>query len=75
MHRLKKFFITTKQTLIKDVTKEWNMEWLAEKIKISVRIRSFSEYGDTKYLSVFSPNAGKYGPGKLRIIWTLFRQW
>ena len=29
---------------------------------------------DTKYLSIFSPNAGKYGPGKLRI-WTLFTQW
>ena len=28
---------------------------------------------DTPYLSVFSPNAGKYGPEKLRI-WTLFTQ-
>ena len=35
MYRLKKkSFITTKQTLIKDVIKEWNMEWLAERIKI-----------------------------------------
>ena len=34
MHRLKKFFIATKQKLIKDVLKEWNMEWLAERIKI-----------------------------------------
>ena len=29
---------------------------------------------DTEYLSAFSPNAGKYGPEKLRI-WTLFTQW
>ena len=28
---------------------------------------------DTKYLSVFSPNAGKYGPEKFRI-WTNFTQ-
>ena len=28
----------------------------------------------TPYLSVFSPNAGKYGPEKLRI-WTFFTQW
>ena len=34
MYQLKKFFITTKQTLIKDVIIEWNMEWLAERIKI-----------------------------------------
>ena len=27
-----------------------------------------------QYLSVFSPNAGKYGPQKLSI-WTLFTQW
>ena len=32
--QLKKFFITTKQTMIKDAIKEWNMEWLAEKIEI-----------------------------------------
>ena len=30
MYRLEKFFITAKQTLIKDVTKEWNMVWLPE---------------------------------------------
>ena len=36
MYRLKKFFITAKQTLIKDVIKEWNMEWLAEnKVKLT----------------------------------------
>ena len=36
MYQLKKkFFIATKQMLIKDVTKEWNMEWLAERIEIS----------------------------------------
>ena len=29
---------------------------------------------DTLYLSVFGPNAGKYGAEKLRI-WTLFAQW
>ena len=35
MYRLKKnVFITTKQTLINDVTKEWNIEWLAERIEI-----------------------------------------
>ena len=28
---------------------------------------------DTEYLSLFSPNVGKYGPEKLRI-WTLFTQ-
>ena len=30
-------------------------------------------YGDTEYLSVFNPNAGKYGPEKLQIR-TLFTQ-
>ena len=32
---------------------------------------------DTKYLFVFSPNAGKYGPEKLRIrtFYTQFRSW
>ena len=35
----------------------------------SVRIWSFSG----PYLSVFSPNAGKYGPEKL-LIWTRFTQ-
>ena len=36
MYRLKKFFLTVKQTLIKDVTKERNMEWLAEnKVKLT----------------------------------------
>ena len=30
VYQLKKFFITTKQKLIKGVTKERNMEWLAE---------------------------------------------
>ena len=48
----------------------------------SVQTRSFSDahlpaFGlnteRTKYLSVFSPNAGKYRPKKLRI-WTLFTQ-
>ena len=35
MYWMKKFFIATKQTLmIKDVIKEWNMEWLAQRIKI-----------------------------------------
>ena len=34
----------------------------------SVRLRE-----NTKYLSVFSPNAGKYGPEKTPI-WTLFKQ-
>ena len=33
MYQLKRFFITTKM-LIKDAIKEWNMEWLAERIKI-----------------------------------------
>ena len=28
---------------------------------------------DTEYITVFSPNAGKYGPEKFRI-WTLFMQ-
>ena len=36
MYRLKKFFLTAKQTLIKDVTEERNMEWLAEnKVKLT----------------------------------------
>ena len=49
----------------------------------SVRIRSFPYFGiflhldwirrNTPYLSVFNPNAGKWGPEKLRI-WTLFTQ-
>ena len=41
-----------------------------------VRIFPHSDWilKDTPYLSVFSPNAGKYGPEKLRIR-TLFRQW
>ena len=29
---------------------------------------------NTQYISLFSPNAGKYGPEKLRI-WTSFTQW
>ena len=33
-----------------------------------------TERTDTSYLSVFSPNVGKYGPEKLRI-WTNFTQW
>ena len=33
--------------------------------------RIWAEYGDTPYLSVFSPNARKYGPEKLRML-TLF---
>ena len=36
-----------------------------------VRIFLYSDYG---VISVFSPNAGKYGPKKLRI-WILFTQW
>ena len=41
-----------------------------------VRIFPHSDWirRDTKYHSVFSPNAGNYGPKKLRI-WTLFTQW
>ena len=44
----------------------------------SVRIRIFSvrifphldrNWRDTTYLSVFSPNVGKYGPEKLRMKW------
>ena len=34
MYRLKKFLITAKQTLIKGVIKEWNMEWLTGRIEI-----------------------------------------
>ena len=34
MYRLKEFFIVTKQTLIKDVIKEWNMERQAERMEI-----------------------------------------
>ena len=45
----------------------------------SVRIRSFSgpyftAFGLTLYLSIFSPNAGKYGRVKLPI-WTIFTQY
>ena len=49
----------------------------------SVHFRNFSwfvfsrirtEYGKIEYLSVFSPNAGKYGPEK-PLIRTLFTQW
>ena len=38
-----------------------------------IRIRSFSGPFSTPYLSVFSPNVGKHGQGKLRI-GTLFEQ-
>ena len=34
MYRLKEVFIVTKQTLIKDVIKEWNMERQAERMEI-----------------------------------------
>ena len=34
MYRLRKFLMTIKRTLIKDVLKEWSMEWLVEKIEI-----------------------------------------
>lgn len=34
MYRLKKGFITAKQRLIKDVIKEYNMEWLGEIIEL-----------------------------------------
>ena len=33
----------------------------------SVVSRFWTEYRETPYLSDFSPNAGKYGPEKLRI--------
>ena len=41
-----------------------------------VRIFLYSDWirKDTSYLSVFSPNVGKYGTEKLRI-WILFSQW
>ena len=59
--------------------KHWpKMHWVkCVRIRIFlVRIFSHSDWirGDTEYLSVFSPNAGKYGPEILRIR-TLFRQW
>ena len=41
-------------------------------------IRSISPYSvNTEYISVFSPNAGKYGPEKLRIrtLFTQFQIW
>ena len=41
----------------------------------SVLSRIRTDYGEVSlYLSIFSANAGKYGPEKLRI-WTLFMQW
>ena len=39
----------------------------------SVFSRIRTEYGEIRSISVFSPNAGKYGPEKLRI-WTLFTE-
>ena len=43
MNRLKKSFVTAKQTLIKDFTKEWTMEWLAEhKVKLTIFMYSFN---------------------------------
>ena len=39
-----------------------------------VPIRSFSSPYRTEYLSIFTPNAGKYRPKKLRV-GTLFTQW
>ena len=43
---------------------------------VLVRIFPYSDWirRDVEYLSVFSPNTGKYGPKKLRIC-TLFTQW
>ena len=50
----------------------WNQKLYLHCVKC-VQIRSFfwpvfpsirTEYGDTKYISVFSPNAGKYGTEK-----------
>ena len=51
----------------------WNVSVFAV---ILVRIFPQSDWirRDTLYLSVFSPNAGKYGPESLRI-GTLFTQW
>ena len=35
LYQLEKFFTTSKKkTLIKDVIRKWNMDWLAERIKI-----------------------------------------
>ena len=45
MYRLKKFFFITKQALIKHVIKEWNIEWLAERIetvKLNLLMYSFN---------------------------------
>ena len=43
MYLLKKVFITARQTLIKDVTKECDMEWLAEnKVKLTFFMYSFN---------------------------------
>ena len=56
------------------------VEYTAWKVSVfgvfPVRIFPGSDWirKDTKYLSVLSPNAGKYGPEKLRIR-TLFTQW
>ena len=45
MYRLKKIFFITKQSLIKHVIKEWNIEWLAERIetvKLNLLMYSFN---------------------------------
>ena len=50
-----------------------HMNKIAQNCVKSVRIRTFSSpnvpaFGpNTPYLSIFNPNAGKYGPEKLRI--------
>ena len=62
---------------LKEGHSELNIAWKVPVFMVFlVRIFSYSDWirKDTPYLSLYSPNAGKYGAEKLRIL-TLFTQW
>ena len=80
------FMLSIAHFLTKVISKlvviSWDFDGVVHCVKMSVfgvfvvLIFSHSDWiwRDTKYLSVLSPNAGKYGPGKPRIR-ILFTQW
>ena len=80
---IRKRTVALNELLIMITDKSWPMKnylsysqpGLCEKCPYSDRIFQPLDriWGDTLYLSAFSPNAKKYGPEKLQI-WTLFTQ-
>ena len=48
-------------------------KWPNTEFLVRIFPHSDSIHRDTSYLSVFSPNAGKYGP-EITPMWTLFKQ-